>query len=325
MKHGDLFTGIGGFSLAASWMGWETLFQCENNEFCQKVLKYHFPKAKLYNDITTTDFTDWRGRIDILTAGFPCQSFSVAGKQAGDLSLWKEMLRVVKEIQPSFVVAENVPGLITIRRGLLFNEVLTNLEDAGYEVQPVIIPAAGKNAPHKRERVWIVAYSHTAEQRRKQRESENEKNDVSQTNGNGHPVRPDNDGEDNSNAEIQWTGRLRNTSKKERAQSSHELLGINDRNFTNTGFLRSEVGISGQNQRKERNTRITNNSSKESDRWEENWYEVAARFCRVDDGVPRTLDRVNRLKALGNAIIPQVAYEIFLAIMQTNEKLRIKQ
>jgi len=163
MKHGSLFSGIGGFDLASEWMGWDNVFHCEWNEFGQKVLKYYWPNAKSYGDITKTDFTIHRGRIDILTGGFPCQPYSNAGKRKGsqdDRHLWPEMLRAIREIQPVFIVGENVSGLVNWNRGMVFDEVQTNLETEGYEVIPFILPSVGINAPHKRERLWVIAYSH---------------------------------------------------------------------------------------------------------------------------------------------------------------------
>jgi len=116
MNHASLFSGIGGFDLAAEWMGWENIFHCEWNPFGQKVLKHHFPNSISYNDITKTDFSIHRGSIDILTGGFPCQPYSVAGKRLGKADkrhLFPEMLRVIKEIQPEWVIGENVRGLVS--------------------------------------------------------------------------------------------------------------------------------------------------------------------------------------------------------------------
>lgn len=173
LKHGSLFSGIGGFDLAAEWMGWENVFHCEWNEFGQKILKYYWPNAISYGDITQTDFTIHRGNIDILTGGFPCQPYSVAGKRKGkedERHLWPEMLRAIREIQPSYVVGENVSGIINWDGGLVFDEVQSDLENEGYEIIPIILPACGKNAPHKRERVWFIAYSgHSRQQRGNER------------------------------------------------------------------------------------------------------------------------------------------------------------
>jgi DNA (cytosine-5)-methyltransferase 1 len=124
--HLGLFEGIGGFSLAARWMGWETLAWCEWNEFGQKVLRHHFPKAEGFGDITKTDFTKYANTIDILTGGFPCQPYSVAGKRKGkedERHLWPEMLRAIREVNPTFIVGENVSGIVNWNRGMVFNEV----------------------------------------------------------------------------------------------------------------------------------------------------------------------------------------------------------
>jgi len=162
MTHGSLFSGIGGFDLAAQWMGWENVFHCEWNEFRQKVLHHYWPKAIQYNDITKTDFTIHRGKIDILTGGFPCQPYSSAGKRKGkedERHLWPQMLRAIREIQPRWVVGENVLGLVNWSGGLVFHEVQADLEAAGYEVWPYVLPAVSVNAPHRRDRVWFVAYA----------------------------------------------------------------------------------------------------------------------------------------------------------------------
>ena len=162
MKHGSLFSGIGGFDLAAEWMGWENVFHCEIAEFPRKILNYYWPNAESYEDIKKTDFTKWCGTVDIISGGFPCQPYSAAGKRLGkedDRHLWPEMLRVIREVKPQWVVGENVRGLLNWNGGLVFHEVCSDLENIGYEVQAFIIPASGINAPHQRERLWIVAHS----------------------------------------------------------------------------------------------------------------------------------------------------------------------
>jgi DNA (cytosine-5)-methyltransferase 1 len=159
MRHGSLFSGIGGFDLAAEWMGWENVFHCEWMEFPRKVLDYYFPNADSHIDICKTDFKKYEGTIDIITGGFPCQPFSTAGKRKGtddERYLWGEMLRAIQEIKPKFVIAENVFGITSIDNGLVFEQVCIDLENEGYEVQPFIIPAAAKNAPHRRYRVWFI-------------------------------------------------------------------------------------------------------------------------------------------------------------------------
>lgn len=157
----NLFDGIGGFALAAEWMGWNNVASCEIDPFCRRILDYHFKYDYIYEDIKQADFTGLRGRIDLVTGGFPCQPFSLAGKQQGtddNRYLFPEMLRSIREVQPRWIVAENVRGLITQQGGLVFEQVCSDLESAGYEVQPFILPACAVNAPHRRDRVWIVAH-----------------------------------------------------------------------------------------------------------------------------------------------------------------------
>ena len=185
MTHASLFSGIGGGEIAASMMGWENVFHCEIQEFPRRVLEYWYPNSTSYEDITKTDFTPWRGKIDILTGGFPCQPFSCAGKRKGaddDRYLWPEMLRAIREIQPSWVVGENVAGILTLvqpgsesevggetslfgedneiwerRQQYIVETVCQDLEREGYSVQPFVIPACAVGAPHRRDRVWFVA------------------------------------------------------------------------------------------------------------------------------------------------------------------------
>ena len=161
MRHGSLFSGIGGFDLASQWMGWQNVFHCEWMEFPRKVLEYYWPNADSHIDICKTDFNKYANKIDILTGGWPCQPFSHAGKRKGtkdERYLWGEMLRAIQEIKPKFVIGENVLGITNIDGGLVFEQVCLDLEDEGYTVQPFIIPAVAKNAPHRRDRVWFVAY-----------------------------------------------------------------------------------------------------------------------------------------------------------------------
>lgn len=150
MTHGSLFSGIGGFDLAAAWAGWTNVFNCEIDPFCRRVLKYHFPESEQYGDIETTDFTVWRDCVDVLTGGFPCQPFSLAGKRRGtadDRYLWPAMLGVVRTVRPRWVVGENVLGIVNWSQGMVFEQVCADLEAAGYEVQAYLIPAAGVGAP----------------------------------------------------------------------------------------------------------------------------------------------------------------------------------
>lgn len=160
MTHASLFSGIGGFDLAAHWIGWQNLFHCEIDKFCRTVLKYYWPGAITYDDIDKTNFTVWRGRVDVLTGGFPCQPFSVNGKRkaTGDARYkWPEMLRAIREISPQWLVFENVSGFVNWSRGMALEILQSDLEIEGYQTTSFIIPACAVNAPHERKRVWIIA------------------------------------------------------------------------------------------------------------------------------------------------------------------------
>jgi DNA (cytosine-5)-methyltransferase 1 len=174
MIHMSLFSGIGGFELAAEWMGWDNMVSCEINDFGRKVLDYYWPNSYHHDDIHTLTYdrineeltqrygASWRSDDIILTGGFPCQPYSAAGKRLGnedDRHLWPQMLRIIREVRPTWVVGENVLGLVNWNDGLVFHEVQAELEAEGYEVQPYVLPAAGVGAPHRRDRVWFVAYS----------------------------------------------------------------------------------------------------------------------------------------------------------------------
>jgi len=281
MTHGSLFSGIGGFDLAASWMGWENIFHCEWNEFGQKVLKYYWPDAESFTDITKTDFTKYANRIDILTGGFPCQPYSVAGKRLGkedERHLWPEMLRAIREIQPRWVVGENVFGLINWSDGLVFHEVQTDLEAAGYEVWPYVLPAVSVNAPHRRDRVWFVAYANL--QRLK--------------NGN----------------------ELYKSSEQKQFNRDDTK---NDFTYTNSKGLEGGAGqVKGWS-----NNGFAGNSKQGS--WQN--FPTQSPICTGNDGLPTELDgiaiskwRNESIKAAGNAIVPQVALQIFKAIEQYEQQ-----
>jgi DNA (cytosine-5)-methyltransferase 1 len=329
MRHGSLFSGIGGFDLASEWMGWENVFHCEWNEFGQKVLNYYWPNAITYHDITKTDFTIHRGRIDIITGGFPCQPYSSAGKRLGkedERHLWPEMLRAIREIQPPYVVGENVFGLINWNGGMVFNEVQADLEAEGYEVWTYVLPACAINAPHRRDRVWFVAYNqHNGNRRREQQpESEQETNRTSEnTRSNGC-----------SNGEYEKQISKRNewefgTGSKERIFVGEALQyatntngnGLNRSNGSNSkafsqGSILEQSNIEGQ-------TRGFSNASPSS-----NWlhFPTQSPICDGDDGISDRLDSITfskwrneSIKAGGNAIVPQVVHQIFKAIEQYNE------
>ncbi|MFZ9189369.1 MAG: DNA cytosine methyltransferase, partial [Algoriphagus sp.] len=271
MTHGSLFSGIGGFDLAAEWCGWENVFHCEWNPFGQKVLKHHFPNSISYNDITKTDFSIHRGAIDIISGGFPCQPYSTAGKRLGkedERHLWPEMLRAIREIQPSWVVGENVRGLTNWNGGLVFDEVQSELEIEGYEVLPFLLPACAVGAPHRRDRIWFIAYSNTKQREWKERRFQSEfingsTKTIADTTciGGGQDVRLPN-GKSNEPNKTSETRNITDTNKIG-LQSKMEDGELERRRFAKSS---------------ERNT------------W--NTFPTVSPICGGDDGLPRELDSI---------------------------------
>jgi DNA (cytosine-5)-methyltransferase 1 len=350
MRHGSLFSGIGGFDLASEWMGWENVFHCEWNEFGKKVLHHYWPNAESFDDITKTDFTKYANKIDILTGGFPCQPYSQAGQRKGkedERHLWPQMLRAIREIKPKYIVGENVFGLLNWNGGVVFDEVHSDLESEGYEVQAVVIPAAAVNAPHGRDRVWFVATNTQF----KSEGSDGGTNDEKKRN-----IRRGNEG--NVFGTLRGDGIIANTNgignrgKSKQSSAAHKQGRGGE---TNTGignegeqqFIRDIAGegIDSNTMRKGlqggqeinrwgkhdqegssvRNEFRTNGTS--DDRYPRNEWEkfpTQPPICGGDDGLPTELDgitfpkwRNESIKAYGNAIVPQVAYQIFKAIQET--------
>ena len=289
MIHASLFSGIGGFDLAAEWMGWENLFHCEWNPFGQQVLKHHFPNSISYNEITKTDFSIHRGQVDILTGGFPCQPYSSAGKRLGnedERHLWPEMLRTIQEVQPRWVVGENVLGLTNWNGGLVFNEVQVDLEAKGFEVQAFILPACAKNAPHRRDRVWFVAYSNLYNDKRKVGSIDSKEKRISKE-------------------------------YRKEYSPSREFSGTNIQDVTYT----DKIGFSTKMGNGELGGELGFTKRDEQNMW--NSFPTQPPICGGNDGLPTELDSISlskyrkeSLMAYGNAIVPQVAYEIFKAINQ---------
>ena len=300
MTHASLFSGIGGFDLAAEWIGWNNIFHCEWNPFGQRVLAHHFPNSKSYNDITKTDFSIHAGQIDVLTGGFPCQPYSQAGKRLGkadERHLFPHMLRCVKEVKPKWVIGENVRGLVSWNGGMVFHEVCNDLEREGYEVQPFLIPAAGVNAPHQRQRIWFVAYrkdfgcKSTKTIDKWKEHIQNDRNGIRTISKSDGEVR--NVTNPNSFGQQRWQ---EGEFAKSRTQS-------NDKQFERCSKLY---------------------------RGDFEMFPSESPICGGNDGLPKELDgitfpkwRNESIKAYGNAIVPQVAYEIFKAIQSFDDLVNV--
>ena len=337
MRLLDLFSGIGGFSYAAEKLvgGYETVAFCEQDEFCQKVLRKHWKDVPIYDDVRTIDAARL-GRIDIVAGGFPCQAVSQAGLQKAtedDRWLWDEMLRIIQDCKPRWVIGENVVGLININEGVLFEQVQTDLEKEGYSVQSVVIPACAKNAPHRRDRVWIVGYSNdnglhrqkgneTIKSSDKSKEWLSFRNDKNATN----TKRKSSDSitDSRSNSEIE-----------EKRQKTRTTYGSSSgQDVSNSNSHRSKTRLSGQDKGQIGNTEKPINRDNRQRGWETIHDRATQRkMGYLDDGISRGLlrhfdrepehiprvtsgekDRSKKLRSLGNSIVPQVAAEIFNAI-----------
>ena len=312
IKHLDLFSGIGGFALAAETaFGKENIQHvfCDNDPFSQAILKKHWPNSPIYGDIRqlTTDadrkrelqpkggleeIRDWaRDGVELLTGGFPCQPFSAAGRRRGtadDRHLWPEMLRVVRETNPHFILGENVGGLLTWNNGMVLDQVFADLEVAGYEVGAFVVPACAVNAPHRRDRVWIAAHARRCDAR-------------------GYA------GEHASPREEEWLP------ERDEVEQLSEPSSLRDAAHAGYQGLegREREQSSGHGGQRDRS------SGTKRRRWSEDWPEVAARLCTLDDGLPDGLARPRgwrnaALKGAGNAIVPQVAAEILKAMKETH-------
>lgn len=317
MTHASLCTGIGACELAATWMGWENLFSCEIDEFCNKVLKHHYPKATHYENIFDQDFREWRGRVDVLTAGFPCQVYSLAGKRLGDKDdryLWPQVLRVIEEIGPTWFVGENVAGILSMvltgeevkvgsytdicgesytmhetRQVYAVEQIKRDLASIGYSVKPVVIPACAVGAPHRRDRVWFLA----------------RRDDVADTDGAGlqetgtqqRATGVARDGIQRAPSNTQCHGRGKICDNLQPEQSDGTIVDC----------------ISGE--------RYDRRCIKIPD-WQ-NFPATEPAIRRGDDGDALGLSgitfsrwRQESIKALGNSMVPRVVHEIFKAIEQ---------
>ena len=411
MTHASVFSGIGGPEVAATMLGWENLFHCEINPFGRQVLDYWYPNSKSYEDITTTDFTEWRGRVDVLTGGFPCQPFSYAGRRRGaedDRYLWPSMYRAIDEIQPTWVVAENVAGILTmveqgevskvagtatlfdafddlrgryqLRETFTLQRICTDLESHGYAVQPVLVPACAVGAPHRRDRVFIVARRveavsedtmHGGQLHRPNEEQGSERNERHTCAGGGERICGETSGTVAADTDsVGRSERRCKTDGREHDSIRAQVFGIAERQGSSgttphpdshrgsevDEHMESELAdgakpVSNGGQRNVADTGSERLERRDEPRSEERgermhlWRHLAghgdeggeevhcghrwANFPSVspvhrgNDGLPFDVDRLTlsfgkwrteALKAYGNAIVPQVMYEIFRAI-----------
>lgn len=350
----DTFSGIGGFSLAASWVWGEELeihSFIEIDPFCQKVLRKHWPNVPMHDDIRS--YKHDGTTVDLIVGGVPCQPASCAGKRKGqddDRWLWPAAFDIVRQIHPTWCIFENVGGLITLERGLAFEHLLSEMESEGYEVQPFIIPACAVGAPHRRDRVWICAHAVSNEHRTSRRQarktdefqkvnrqdnllscgiigtdshaphSTNRQNDNRNTRGMGEETEEREGGDtairvgnqplrDSERGQLAWV----QDEQIQRGEKPNAFRG--DQYVTDT----TEQGL------QELQTSGFGKPLLHAQRgnWNEHWFEVAQRFCQLDARIPDRLDgrgiirnkyRVQKLKALGNAIVPQCVMPIMQAI-----------
>lgn len=343
LTHGSLFSGIGGFDLASDWMGWENIFHCEWNDFGKRILKYYWPNAISYDDITKTDFTIHRGTIDILTGGFPCQPYSSAGQRKGkedERHLWPEMLRAIREIQPTWIVGENVLGIVNWNGGMVFDEVQADLENEGYEITPFLLPACAVNAPHRRDRVWFVAYSHSCANRRAsgQNESKSEEEWLSERNeirkptftseifGTFSNTNSSTEGPSGKSGEINSNRSNNNDEQESWRKQTEQHTGCSNvlRDVADT----ERIGQQGSGWTKEQVCSKTDREWKASWAYDDGRWPTQSPICNGNDGFPTELDGITiskwkqeSIKGGGNAIVPQVALQIFKAVAMHNASL----
>lgn len=317
--HLSLFSGIGGLDLAAEWAGFRTVGQCEWADYPQAILQKHWPDVPKWRDIRTLNKESFyertgMGAVDVVSGGFPCQPFSVAGKQKGkedDRYLWPEMLRVIRELTPRWVVGENVPGILRLAAA----DVVADLEREGYHVVVFDFEAAAVGALHRRERVAFVGYA--------------EHNGSPSCEISGSAIASGNrvqEGQDDARESAGAGGRGNDETV---AYAINSERGGIDRREPESGFEKCGVALSDANDRSgtmRRNGELSTITSAERNRSHHGgrtseyvareWWAVEPDVGRVAHGVP---NRVDRLKCLGNAVVPQQFYPIFRAIMEVEQ------
>ena len=319
LKHLDLFSGIGGFSLGLEATGgFETVAFCDIDKYSKKVLKKQWPNVKQYEDIKELNYgrlkTDGIGPIDIITGGYPCQPFSIAGRKKGEEDprhLWPEYFRLIKELRPSWVIGENVSGHIKL--GL--DTVLENLESEGYSARTFSISASSVGAKHQRERIWIVANARQ----------------------HGGRIEPTGNSEGTGRGPLETTERSANTDTISRSSEGEETLansvelGLEKHGHSETkesikrGETMADTNVEGrqgrihrgQNKEWESQQRYFGRNSATHGQQEQNWWDTEPELGRVAHGIP---NRVDRLKGLGNSLVPQIPYFIAQSILQVEEQ-----
>lgn len=392
LTHASLFSGIGGFDLAAEWAGLKNLFNCDTDTYCRQVLKYHFPYAEQYTDIRTTDFSVWRGQVDVLSGGFPCQPFSLAGKRRGaddDRYLWPAMLEVIRTVRPTWVIGENVFGIASMvlpgtvvdldgkavdgfegveveRQRYVLNTICEELEQEGYSVQPFVIPACSVGAPHRRDRIWIIARlrddgSSAADSGslgcydgRNNRcggyicdngvgdAAQNHQERSGRERGIGSSYE-DLGASSNAGGFGRTSGGLCGNGQSPQECQGHQLRSIacgscQERTVADSCGQRYERGLDA----KRPETAVQQYSARSytragtAERPKPDWSQFPTQppLHARNDGFPRQLAgqpfsdskwRAESVKACGNAIVPQVAYEIFRFIVQIEDMCRNKE
>jgi DNA (cytosine-5)-methyltransferase 1 len=322
MKLLDTFAGIGGFSLGLESSGMETIAFCEIEDYPRKVLAKNWPGIPIAKDVTKLNYKDevlyddgqeiYRGPIDVISGGFPCQDISVAGNQAGieegtRSGLWSECARLLREIQPKYAIYENVTALLSGDSGGWFQRVLSDISEVGYDAEWHCIPASELGAHHHRDRVWIIAYDNGSELRNKQELKPRVKNKAITTN-NGKQKNV-------ANSQGQGSGRRGNGNKKEGGPGSgNAQSNSSSSNVPNAG------GSGSSRQRKYEQSFYPKEAKigeaiKFINGGTPDIWKIEPDVDRVVDGIP---NRSHRLKGLGNAVVPQIPELIGRAIMESH-------
>ena len=320
LRHVDLCSGIGGFSLGFEWAQLSTpILFCDTEPWCRKILAKNFPNVPIATDVKelANDPERLVPDCDILTAGYPCQPFSVAGKQKGtedDRHIWPFIFRIVAQKRPTWCVFENVHGHIAM--GL--DQVLADLESEGYSTRTFVVPACGVNAPHKRDRLWIVAHSELAYSvsiRRGRRNSTRRETGE-------RDVQSEEQGRSSMGRETEGRGQPRGEnvadttilgSQEHGHGKPDEFVHVGE-NVADTSGEGSQGRLSGRSN-SERQSFVGQSGCSSSTYGQsgEDWWAVEPNVRRVAHGIPK---RVDRIKGLGNAIVPQIAMNIGLAIKE---------